>query len=203
MSSLAFQKALGVTGYVTPASKGAPGFTAADDPASARLRAVFSDDKIGLKADAVFLAQNTPTSIFKDAGSDAPSDAEIEHWHEAAWNIGIAPLLWIVTPTEVRLYDCYASPPVSTEQQGAPPTLGCFDLQSDDRLRELDAMCGRLATETGAFWSSKIGSKINRRHRVDRELLAEISALEDLLTELPVTSQCQGNHLDQCDGRRP
>jgi hypothetical protein len=46
-------------------------------------------------------------------------------------------------------------------------------------------MCGRLASETGAFWASPIGVKINRRHRVDRDLLAEISALEDLLTALP------------------
>jgi hypothetical protein len=184
VSSPAFQKALAATGYVTPAGTAAPGLTAADDPASGKLRAVFADDKVGLKADAVFFAQNTPTSIFKDAGSDAPSDAEVERWHEAAWNIGVAPLLWIVTPTEVRLYDCYASPPLSTEQHGASPPLGRFNLESDERLRELDAMCGRLATETGAFWSSEIGSKINRRHRVDRELLAEISALEDLLTAL-------------------
>lgn len=62
MSSPAFQKALAATGYVTPAGKAAPGLTAADDPASGKLRAVFSDDKVGLKADAVFFAQNTPTS---------------------------------------------------------------------------------------------------------------------------------------------
>lgn len=53
----------------------------------------------------------------------------------------------------------------------------------------LDAMCGRLATETGAFWSSAVGTKINRRHRVDRDLLVEISALEDLLTDPTTGSQ--------------
>jgi hypothetical protein len=46
-------------------------------------------------------------------------------------------------------------------------------------------MCGRFATETGAFWSSAIGQKIDRRHRVDRELLGEINALEERLTEIP------------------
>lgn len=203
MRSPAFQKALAATGYVTPAGAAAPGLTAADDPASGKLRAVFSDNKVGLNADAVFFAQNTPTSIFKDAGSDAPSDAEVERWHEAAWNIGVAPLLWIVTPTEVRLYDCYASPLVSTGQQGASPPLGRFILESDERLRELDAMCGRLATETGAFWSSEIGSKINRRHRVDRELLAEISALEDLLTALPSpTGTAEPMSINQPGGAR-
>jgi hypothetical protein len=183
MSSSAFKKALEAAGYLTPAGKSAPGFVAADDGASAKLKRVFADDRIGLKADAVFTAQNTPTSIFKDAGEHAPSADDLKRWHEAAWNIGVAPLLWIVTPTEVRLYDCYASP--ATQLGAPPPPLDCFALDSSERLRVLDAMCGRLATETGAFWSSAVGAKIDRRHRVDRDLLSEISALEDLLTDPP------------------
>jgi hypothetical protein len=58
-------------------------------------------------------------------------------------------------------------------------------LDAAERLRSLDAMCGRLATETGAFWSSEIGRRIDRRFRVDRELLGEINALEERLTALP------------------
>ncbi|CAN5242429.1 hypothetical protein BH10PSE11_BH10PSE11_11100 [soil metagenome] len=183
MSSSAFKKALEAAGYLTPAGKSAPGFVAADDRASATLKRVFADDRIGLRADAVFTAQNTPTSIFKDAGEDAPSANDLNRWHEAAWNIGVAPLLWIVTPTEVRLYDCYAAP--ATHSGTTTPPLDCFALDSSERLRALDAMCGRLATETGAFWSSAVGAKIDRRHRVDRDLLSEISALEDLLTDPP------------------
>lgn len=183
MSSSAFKKALEAAGYLTAAGKSAPGFVAADDGASATLKRVFADDRIGLRADAVFTAQNTPTSIFKDAGEHAPSADDLKRWHEAAWNIGVAPLLWIVTPTEVRLYDCYAAP--ATHSGTTTPPLDCFALDSSERLRALDAMCGRLATETGAFWSSAVGAKIDRRHRVDRDLLSEISALEDLLTDPP------------------
>lgn len=182
MSSSAYRRALEAAGYLTPSGKAAPGFVAADDGSSAKLRRVFADDRIGLKADAVFTAQQIPTSIFKDAGEHAPSPDELKRWHEAAWNIGVAPLLWIVTPTEVRLYDCYASPSTTS---GVTAPLDCFALDSGERLRALDAMCGRLATETGAFWSSAVGAKIDRRHRVDRDLLSEISALEDLLTDPP------------------
>ncbi|RWF56634.1 MAG: hypothetical protein EOS66_10900, partial [Mesorhizobium sp.] len=81
-----------------------------DAPEATRLRVVLKDTRVGLKADAVFSAQNMPTSIFKDAGDSAPSEEQVGQWHEAAWNIGVAPLLWIITPTEVRLYNCYASP---------------------------------------------------------------------------------------------
>ncbi|MCO6426042.1 N-6 DNA methylase [Sinorhizobium meliloti] len=185
MTSAAYKRALEATGYLGANGRLAPGFMSADDPRAARMRAVFSDNRVGLNADAVFSAQNAPTSIFKDAGHANPSDADLRHWQEAAWNVGVAPLLWVITPTDVRLYDCYDSPEQrEAKPNAAPEALDRFVLDSPDRMRDLDAQCGRVATETGAFWSSAIGSKIDRRHRVDRELLAEISALEDRLTAL-------------------
>ena len=180
-----FQRVLEVTGYLGPSSRPAPGLTLAGGKDAAKLRTVFSDERVGLDADAVFSAQNVPTAIFKDAADRVPSDEKVRDWNEAAWNISLAPLLWIVTPTDVRLYDCYASPRQSALKPScAPPPLDRFALGSADRMRALDASCGRLATETGAFWASPIGARINRRHRVDRELLAEISALERCLVKL-------------------
>ena len=184
MRSAAFEKVLQATGYLGPNGRAAAGLTVAGDVAGVKLRNVLADDRVGLRADAVFSAQGTPTSIFKDAGNQPPDEADIRSWHEAAWNVGVAPLLWIITPTDVRLYDCYASPLDGSADAASPPTLGRYVLASAERLRALDAACGRLATETGAFWSSTIGAKINRRHRVDRELLAEISALEQHLVDL-------------------
>lgn len=184
MRSLAFEKVLQATGYMGPDGEPAPGLTLVGEAAAAKLRRVLEDNRVGLNADAVFSAHSAATSIFKDAGEKQPDEAEIRFWHEAAWNIGVAPLLWIVTLTDVRLYDCYASPLNDEGNATTPPILGRFVLDSAERLRALDAACGRLATETGAFWSSSIGSKISRRHRVDRELLAEISALEHRLVDL-------------------
>ena len=185
MRSRVFQQVLHATGYLGPSGRPAPGLTLADDEDASKLRAVFKNERVGLNADAVFFAQNVPASIFKDAGDALPNDQDIRDWHEAAWNISVAPLLWIITPTDVRLYDCYASPPQPGPQVSAvPPPLDCFVVDSEDRLRVLDAACGRLATETGAFWSSSIGAKINRQHRVDRELLGEINALERCLIDL-------------------
>ncbi len=184
MRSAAFEKVLKATGYLGPNGQPAPGLTLAGESVAANLRTVLKDDRVGLNADAVFSAHSAATSIFKDAGDEHPEETDIRAWHEAAWNIGVAPLLWIVTPTDVRLYDCYSSPPSGDGTANTPPVLDRFVIDAADRLRALDATCGRLATETGAFWSSPIGSKINRRHRVDRELLSEISALEQRLVEL-------------------
>lgn len=185
MGSAAFTKALTATGYLLPDGKAAAGLVRSGDDVEARLRTVLSNNRVGLQAEAVFSAQRVPTAIFKDAGDKAPSEQQIAQWHEAAWNVGVAPLLWIITPTDVRLYDCYASPTKESPQQVATKPLGVFSLQAEGRLRSLDAMCGRYATETGAFWSSDIGKRIDRRHRVDRELLTEINALEEQLTRLP------------------
>ena len=186
MISQAFRQVLKATGYFGAGDRAAPGLTQADDANASKLRAVFADDAVGLNADAVFTAQQTPTSIFKDAGSAAPCEHDIRRWHEAAWNLSVAPLLWVVTPTDVRLYDCYASPPASdaADDNAALAPLDRFALDSGERLQALDAQCGRIATETGAFWASSVGLRIDRRHRVDRELLAEINALEDSLTGL-------------------
>ena len=185
MRSAAFQRVLETTGYFGPSGKPAPGLTLADDEGAVKWRPVFRNERVGLNADAVFLAQNVPTSIFKDAADKSPSDEDVRKWHEAAWNISVAPLLWIITPTDVRLYDCYASPPRSGPQASAlSASLDHFDINSEEQLRVLDEKCGRLATETGSFWASSIGASINRRHRVDRELLAEISALERKLITL-------------------
>ena len=100
MTSAAFKQALEATGYIGPNGRLAPGLVPSDDARAARMRAIFSDDRVGLNADAVFSAQNAPTSIFKDAGLVNPSEADLRHWQEAAWNVGIAPLLWVVTPVE-------------------------------------------------------------------------------------------------------
>jgi len=186
MGSAAFTKVLTATGYLLPDGRPAPGLVrAVKDAGAQRLRAVLSDSRVGLQAEAVFSAQSVPTAIFKDAGDEAPSEQQIAGWHEAAWNVAVAPLLWIITPTDVRLYDCYASPAKGSSQQIKTDPLEVFSLQAEDRLRSLDVMCGRYATETGAFWSSSIGQRIDRRHRVDRQLLDEIKALEDRLTVLP------------------
>jgi hypothetical protein len=185
MGSAAFAKALTATGFLLPDGRSAPGLTRANEDAGGRLRAVLSDSRVGLQAQAVFSAQSVPTAIFKDSGNEQPSERQIAQWHEAAWNVGVAPLLWIITPTEVRLYDCYASPPKESPHHVETTPLDVFSLQAEDRLRSLNAMCGRYATETGAFWASPIGQRIDRRHRVDRQLLDEINVLEYRLTCLP------------------
>lgn len=182
MNSPAFQTVLKGTGYLLASGEPAHGLRFAGQEMSPGLRSILETPRIGLHADAAFVDQKRPVSIFKDAGTEAPSEQEVREWHETAWNVGVAPLLWVITPTEVRLYDCYKSPVIADPQQSTPTqALGTFPLNQVGPQSRLDKACGRLATESGAFWAGSVGRRIDRRHRVDRELLAEINALEKRL----------------------
>lgn len=184
MHSPAFKSVLSATGYLSEELLPAPGLISASGNITFRLRPLLTD-RVGLNADAVFTAQDNPITVFKDAGEHPPSEADLQNWHEVAWNIGVAPLLWIITPTEVRLYNCYESPRQESSKHPSSSPLAVFEHEQPAQLEQLNSACGRFATETGAFWSSEIGQKIDRRHRVDRDLLCEIKALEEKLTALP------------------
>ena len=178
MVSQAYQAALGKTGYLV---SGKPAAGLISDASFVEPHQAAFDEKVGLKATSVFKSQATLTTIFKDAGNAEPHPKTVNEWREVAWNLTLAPLLWIVTPTVVRIYSCYDSP--RTDSKNDTAEIGRFHINKDSDIRKLNEQCGRLATETGAFWSSKIGMKINRASRVDRTLLAEIASLESLLLE--------------------
>lgn len=199
MTSQAFQTVMGRTGYLVAPRQPAPGLTLAGSECHPRLRALLDrNNPIGLDADAIFSAQDAPISIFKDAGRARPDDQVVHQWREAAWNVGLAPLLWVVSPTDVRIYNCYRSSAAPHYDAPSRPTP-TFDLNSSESMAALDASCGRLATETGAFWSSAIGKRIDRRHRVDRELLEELRALEARLVSLMPTGHEQTSSLGARD----
>ena len=183
-ASPAFERVLKATGYLSPSGQPVAGLATAAGADSPQLRAAFDHQRGRLRADAVFSAHEHPISIFKDSGREEPRAATIQGWHETAWNFGMAPLLWVVAPTAVYLYDCYASPPVRASQSVPMNSLAKFDIGSEERLLSLTSDCGRIATETGAFWSSPVGQGIDRRNRVDQQLLSEIAALEQSLDEL-------------------
>ncbi|WP_143195378.1 nucleoside deaminase [Archangium sp. Cb G35] len=166
MSIEAFKRVLSETGVLTAGGKPSPGLVRATAPAAARLRGRLEDSRICLMADAVFTAQSMPAAVFKSSG-DPPKDENVTKWREAVLNVGVAPLLWVVMPTDVRLCGCNASPSQKGSQGAAEP-LDCFAFHAEDRLRPRDALCGHLAAATGAFWSSSLGG-LERRHHVDRE----------------------------------
>ena len=110
------------------------------------------------------------TVLFKFAES---TDVPVADWHRDAWNLGCAPLLWVVLPDRTKIYDGFAEPrPAGPEPENLIRTFG----HSADELSGLNDFAGRLAMETGQFWKGQ--HQVDRRNGVDRLLLRHLGTLE-------------------------
>ena len=122
--------------------------------------------------DALWRSDSALTVYFKSE-PEVPSEEKIARWRREIWNQGFAPLLWVVSPRRIDLYNGFAQP-LKTGDASAH-RLGTFQ-KIENELDELDAFAGRLAMETGRFWQQ--ADNVDRSASVDRKLLSDLSALE-------------------------
>ena len=128
--------------------------------------------------DALWRSDSALTVYFKFE-SEVPSAEQVARWRREIWNQGFAPLLWIISPERIDLYNGFGRP----RETGDATRYRLKTFQKiENELNNLDAFAGRLAMETGRFWQQT--SAVNRRTSVDRQLLSDLSALERDLVEL-------------------
>ena len=132
------------------------------------------DRSRSFRPDALWKGDSALTVYFKSE-PEVPPDQEIAGWHREIWNQGFAPLLWVVSPEKIELYNGFGRP----RQIGsaAEHRLRTFEM-IERKLRELDAFAGRFAMETGRFWQEPRASEVDRKTSVDRQLLSDLAALE-------------------------
>ena len=126
------------------------------------------------RPDALWKGDSALTVYFKSE-PEVPPAQQIAGWHREIWNQGFAPLLWVVSPEKIELYNGFGRP----RQTGnaAEHRLRTFE-RIESKLEELDAFAGRLAMETGRFWQEPRARKVDRKTSVDRQLLSDLAALE-------------------------
>ena len=126
------------------------------------------------------------TVYFKFA--EEPAKAPVAEWQQEIWNRGFSPLLWIVSPDRIELYNGFGyprGPDKATENR-----LETFHLL-DAELARLDTLAGRLAMETGQFWRQEEAC-VDRSNSVDRRLLDDLDHLErDLVQDNLGRSEAQ------------
>lgn len=127
--------------------------------------------------DAMWQSESSLRVYFKSAPSP-PSQEEIGNWRREVWNEGRAPLLWIVSPQKIELYNGFSRP--LGDGDAARSKIRTFRLIADE-LAQLDALAGRVSMETGQFWR-KI-DRVNKRGSVDVQLLSELGRLENDLVQ--------------------
>ena len=113
------------------------------------------------------------TVYFKYERED-PSEERIAAWHREIWNHGFAPLLWVISPESIAIYNGFSRP--REAGNAAVHLLDSFG-RIEEELDRLDALAGRLAMETGEFWRQ--AHAVDRRTCVDRQLLSDLASLED------------------------
>ena len=114
------------------------------------------------------------TVYFKYVGK--PRDSLVAEWQREIWNQGSSPLLWVVSPERTALYNGFGEPRPAAEADAN--RLGTFQHVEPD-LARLDARAGRLAMETGHFWSRE--PRVDRKTLVDSRLLRDLHLLESAL----------------------
>lgn len=144
------------------------------DPRAGRYAFLFDRSRFPLAIQGIFKAGGTPVMIFVDGGIDTFSEQTAIGWHRIAWNVGLAPLLWINLPGRVIILDNYRRP----SGYLADVVIASFTTETPSGISDLVTACGRLAFETGAFWSSDFARRIDRQQRVDATLLRELTAVE-------------------------
>ena len=109
---------------------------------------------------------------------EEPDAVPVAQWHQEVWNQGFCPLLWLVSPQRIELYNGFGRPrpPAEAEEN----RLRHFRLVEAD-LAKLDAFAGRLAMETGRFWSQ--APEVSRKTSVDGQLLRDLDHLERMLVD--------------------
>ena len=172
MTSTHFHNVLKATGYLLPDGQPAPGVLLGEK-AQQNRRGYRS-----FSPDASWRSESTPLTVYFKYTVAGIKDEEIGKWRQEIWNEGFAPLLWVVSPERIDLYNGFTRPQqVRDTDESLLKTFGNIVAELD----KLDQFAGRLAMETGQFWSH--APSVSRKTSVDQNLLSDIAFLErDLST---------------------
>jgi hypothetical protein len=160
----ALGKVLEATGFFEDGQP-APGVLVDDQARAARRGRRFSPD-------ALWRGPSALTVYFKYVAS-TPAAQEVANWRQEIWNEGFSPLLWVVSPAQIDLYNGFGRPLESGDADAN--RLRTFS-NIENELRQLDELAGRFAMETGQFWLRQ--ESVNRKTAVDQQLLRDLAALE-------------------------
>ncbi len=80
-----------------------------------KYKTAMAEGKLG--ASAIFELSGSPCIYFKHLADTVPTDRQLTTIRGLAWNHGLAPMLWVVTPAAVRIYNCYSKPRTDNDKE--------------------------------------------------------------------------------------
>lgn len=110
------------------------------------------------------------------------SSAKAAQLHSLSWNMGEAPLLFIVTPTELKIYNNYQTP--KKKDGTLDPEAGLIDtislLTDLETQRQELAPYKRMLLESGEYWRRAEG-RFNINTRIDTTLMSNLRVMRKRL----------------------
>ncbi|MBK6711249.1 MAG: hypothetical protein IPG51_13065 [Chloroflexi bacterium] len=144
--------------------------------------------------DSAFFLNNIPLAYFSRL-SDLDED-RITQLHRNVWSQSKAPLLFVTLPHEIRVYNGYHQP--DDDWRDRPDRLLQQLTNLTDRLQAQQVIkqllveenhYERIYLETGAFWNTSEGRRINYETRADKQLVEGMGQMRKLLTEAGLSNQ--------------
>jgi len=143
-------------------------------------------EKLGADAKIFFLKPDMGPSIplvyfYK---LESPDSRKIAELHKLVWNMGRAPLLFVILPEVVSIYNAYKPPKISDgqldDQAGFIEDLNLF-VEADTEIKKL-MKYHRSELVTGSYWQ-KHSEKFKKEKRVYRTLLDNLDFMRRKLIE--------------------
>ncbi len=152
---------------------------------SLRHRLILNENRENTKIDLIYESPATRKGRLKGRPGHSciyfkidDGTQDIKQIREDIWNTGMAPLLWLIGPTNVRIYNAFARPEeTDTEDSHILDTLAI----TSEGLKGVEKFMRELF-DTGKFWESNIGKKVNPNQRVEKALLDDLWDTEKILT---------------------
>ncbi|MDE0023591.1 MAG: N-6 DNA methylase [Spirochaetaceae bacterium] len=160
------------TGYLTNGVPAAPSVALTSDGDRTRLPSFEPDAWWRSNSDPDPWAGSADLKVYFKFVEE-PDAVPLAEWQQEVWNQGFCPLLWLVSPERIEIYNGFGRP--QGPNHAKRNRLGTFRLV-DHELERLDRLAGRLAMETGQFWRQQ--PRVNRTTSVDRQLLRDLAALK-------------------------
>ncbi len=112
--------------------------------------------------------------------------------HRTVWNESKVPLLYVVLPQEIRVYNGYALPAADSaefvrdeKKRLLRKLTQLTDIETARQAiqRELYGTYDRLYLETGSFWATPDGQEVTPSYRADQTLLRSLARLRQELID--------------------
>lgn len=137
--------------------------------------------------DSVYFSGEFPTIYFKEVQNFQESTlVEIREAHRKIWNQGKVSFLYVNSPIEIRIYNCYYEPINPNNNNTHIDDALIFNATKSNQkdLEELRNVFGKVSIETGQFWKkNKYAKKLTNQSRINQVLIENLKHTRKVLHE--------------------